>query len=305
MESRWFNTVVVVFWATTMGWLFVTKILPPLRKGEPPNYLSVLAAEQSEPAEVRWRILWNDRAAGYATHKVVRLRTGDAEIHSSVQFDHLPLEDLVPSLLHNQINQALGADAPLQLSWKSRLSIDAIGRLTGFRSDVRIDDLAVMTLDGAVEGTKLQVKASVASGDPLTTSFRLPNDALMGDAVSPQSFLPGLRLGQEWTVPVFNPLRPDSAIEVLQATVPCDDWIVWNGEPIEARIVEIRSDPGSTPEVDTPVRTKLWVAPTGKVLKQEVRILHSTIAFERIPDDGKPVRLRQSPAEIPAAARHD
>jgi hypothetical protein len=273
MESRWFNVVVVVFWASTMSWLFITKILPPLKKGEPPNFLSVLAAEQAEPEEVRWRIQWDQRNIGFASHKVVHLRNGDAEIMSRVSIDQLPVKNMLPPPLQSQVLEALGGEAPVQLNWSSRLNVDVMGRLSGFRSTVRI---------GTVEGSTLQVQATLTGAVPLRTSLHLPSDALLGDALSPQSYLPGLRLGQEWTVPVFNPLRPDSAMEVLQATVPRDEWMIWNGEPVEARIVEFRSDPGAVSDSDGQVRARLWVAPAGKVLKQEVRILHSSVTFERV-----------------------
>ena len=48
MGNLQFNVVVVLFWCTTMGWLVVAKILPPLRVGEPPNYASILQETSDE-----------------------------------------------------------------------------------------------------------------------------------------------------------------------------------------------------------------------------------------------------------------
>jgi hypothetical protein len=38
MPMRWFNVAALLFWLTTMGWLFTEKILPSLDVGEPPGY---------------------------------------------------------------------------------------------------------------------------------------------------------------------------------------------------------------------------------------------------------------------------
>jgi hypothetical protein len=302
MESRWFNAVVGVFWATTMSWLFVAKILPPLRRGEPPNYQSVLAAQQAETVPVQWRISWNNQNVGYANHRLIRLRSGDTEIQSRVDFDRLPLTDLFPPMLQGQVKQAIGSDGPLQLRCVSRLNIDSTGKLTGFRSHVRIGDSSLITLTGTVIGPTLKVTVGVGATH-VDTSITLPSDALVGNALSPQSYLPGLRLGQQWTVPIFNPLRPEAVMEVLQATVPRDEWIIWDGQPVEARVVEFRSDDGSAQNAENAPQSRLWVDPRGMVLKQEARILRAVVAFERLPDqvDRRRGGVRAEPADAPAS----
>ena len=46
MLSRWSNIAIVLFWLATMSWLVVTKFLPPLRIGQPPDYHAILEHER-------------------------------------------------------------------------------------------------------------------------------------------------------------------------------------------------------------------------------------------------------------------
>ena len=67
MGHRFFNSVVVVFWLSTMTWLIVAKVLPPLQVGEPPSYRSVYAVDRDSPPEpICWEMLWNDQPMGWA-----------------------------------------------------------------------------------------------------------------------------------------------------------------------------------------------------------------------------------------------
>ena len=51
MGSRTYNTVVVLFWLSTMVWLLVAKVIPDLRKGDPPNHLAAAKQRSVELAE--------------------------------------------------------------------------------------------------------------------------------------------------------------------------------------------------------------------------------------------------------------
>ena len=90
---------------------------------------------------------------------------------------------------------------------------------------------AEIIIQGKVQGTTL--KGTVRAGSFSQPFERyLPPDALMGDELSPQARMPGLHVGQEWTVPVYSPLRFSenrNPVEVLHAkvegyeSVPADD----------------------------------------------------------------------------------
>ena len=83
---------------------------------------------------------------------------------------------------------------------------------------------------GTVEGGQLELV--VRSGDQsFSHEVSLPPKALLADALSPQTRLPGLHVGQTWSVPVFNPLWPSkSPIEIISAKVEESEAILWNGE---------------------------------------------------------------------------
>jgi hypothetical protein len=85
-------------------------------------------------------------------------------------------------------------------------------------------------------------------------------------------------------MPVFSPFRPPSSpLEILQATVERTENIVWNGEPVSARLVVYRSDAGSGLLAARKPRGKLWVRSDGLVLKQQVTALNSDLTFVRLP----------------------
>src|SRR5690606_31243359 len=105
-----------------------------------------------------------------------------------------------------------------------------------------------------------------------------PKDALVSDELSPQTRITGLRIDQEWTVPVFSPLRPPkNPVEILHAKVESREPIEWEGELHSVHQVVYRADSGSVFSSSREPRAKLWVRGDGVVLKQEVNLLGSRI----------------------------
>jgi hypothetical protein len=174
----------------------------------------------------------------------------------------------------------------LEMEARNTTLIDPLGRLSSFRSELRItplDDL--ITMQGTIEGSHLKLEIHIR-GAPEEKEVRIPQNALVSDALAPRTQLPGIRPGQTWTVPVYTPLRlPGNPVEILQATVTGKEPIAWNDEPLEALVVVYRSDPGRPLSSDERPRGKLWVRQDGTVLKQQVMIFNSTMTFVRLPDD--------------------
>ncbi len=209
MGSRWFNLTIVLVWLSTTTWLLVAKIVPPLRRGEPPNYRSMYSEQASDtPAYVGWEMSLNGRSLGYAVIILTKKMNGDVtEVESRIHFDHIPLEELSPAWMKAVLHSTVVPTDNLKMFVNSRLSIDKLGYLSEFRSDLRVAGFPdTVTIRGTINGTVLKIK--VTSGDieyPFDTY--LPSDALVADELSPQLCLTGLHVGQEWTVPVFSPLR--------------------------------------------------------------------------------------------------
>ena len=180
----------------------------------------------------------------------------------------------------------------------NRMEIDPLNRLSGFRSSIRVANLPQeIVLQGVVDGSRLKLR--VDAGDlSYTTEHYMPRNALIGDELSPLARLPGLHVGQSWTIPVYNPLRlpdgpMDSPMEILQATVESHERLLWNGESIDTLLVVYRADSGSAFGTARRPRGKMWIDESGAVLRQEMNLLGSKLAFVRRPADDSPANDRR------------
>jgi hypothetical protein len=94
--------------------------------------------------------------------------------------------------------------------------------------------------------------------------------------------VPGLRVGQRWTVPLYSPFRPPTnPIEILHAEVERATSITWNGRQHQGKLIVIRGDPGAGPASDD-IRGRTWVRDDGLVVRQEIRVLRSNLIFTRL-----------------------
>jgi hypothetical protein len=117
----------------------------------------------------------------------------------------------------------------------------------------------------------------------------------MGDELSPQAKMPGLKIGQQWTVPVYSPLRFSDnrePVEILQAKVEGQEAVVVEDESIMTLAVVYRTDSGSILGASQALRGKLWVADDGTVLKQTTHLLGSQLTFLRAGDERSEVIRR-------------
>lgn len=296
MQSRWFSTAVVLLWLGTMTWLVKEKVLPSLLVGEPPSYSKIIEAQRQTPP-VGWRVSFNNRPIGWALTDTKLQSSGLTEIHGRVHFDTLPLQEMMPGWLRSLSRLIEHPADKLQMDARSVLTIDALGHLVRFNSKVRVDPLnEVICVRGTVEGRKLELLVRTGPAS-FSSEAMLPSDALLSDALSPQTQLPGLRIGQKWTVPVYSPLWPAKyPLEIIHATVEDMEPVFWNGAMEDAWLVVYRNDPSSgTAEGQAP-RGKLWVHRNGTVLRQQVLLFDSTITFVRMPDD-EAVELAESAGE--------
>jgi hypothetical protein len=284
MGNHPFNVIVILFWLAAMSWLVVAKIVPPLRVGEPPNYASILEQGVDQPP-VCWSIRMHDRAIGWAANKVVRRKDGITELYSRVYLGQFPWDDIAPGWLENVLKPMLSNFREMDVDKKSKLVVDPLGRLVGFESRVRVGNLPnAIKVSGQMEGSIL--KLSLQSGEfSHKGDHYLPPNALTSDELSPQANMPGLSVGQTWTVPLYSPFRsPNSPMEILQATVDRQDQLTWNGKSVKAHVIIYRDDPGSGLTSSEP-RGRVWVRDDGVVLRQEVAIFRSHVHFVRLSED--------------------
>jgi hypothetical protein len=283
MPSRWFNVAIVLFWLATMTWLSITKILPPLRIGEPPNYRAIIERDNNAPP-VCWSIHFNDEVLGWAATRVEHRPDEMTAMQGRVFLTQLPLDELTPTWLSGVIKPLLRNTGTLSVDARNQLDIDPLGRLVSFESRVQIAKMPdAIRIHGQVEGTVLRI--TVKLPDLVYKDERyLPPNAFVGNELLPQAVLPGLHVGQTWTMPVYSPFRPHkSPMEVLQAQVERHEAIVWNATTVNTLVVVYRTDSGNGLDAQHKPRGKLWVRNDGLVLRQEMTFFNSPLSFLRLP----------------------
>ncbi len=219
------------------------------------------------------------------------------EVHSQVHLERIPLDQIVPAWIRPQMRKILG-----RLDAESRLEIDPLNRLAGFRSVIRVPGISEpIILEGVAEAGRLKLRVD-AGNMPWSDGWSVPADSLFRDELSPQMNMPGLRVGQTWTVPLCNPLSISRApMEILQASVEGHELISWNGTAVDALLVVYRGDSGSAFGTSGIPRGKLWVDREGMVLRQEASLFNSHVAFERMNAQQSEERARDIERIDPAA----
>jgi hypothetical protein len=288
MLSFRYNALIVAFWLSAMSWLVVAKVLPPLLLGEPPTYRTILATDPKHPVQsehVTWDIEVDQRKVGAATTSVVPMSDGVRELRSDVRFWDLPLDSISPLRLGAYARLPDGRPRSVSLGAKATFEVDPLGRLLGFESTLELGVLAEpIRVQGAVEGTQLHL--TVRSGDFVYRHDSvLPNDSLLSDALSPQSRLPGLRVGQTWLVPLYSPFHQRTQpLEALEARVERTEPLVWHGSVVETLLVVYYDEQGGRLGGASEPRGRLWVHPDGTVLQQEAPLVNSMLRFVRRPE---------------------
>ena len=281
MSNRIFIIVVIFLWLGTMAWLVIDKVLPPLRVGEPPEY--VPSATQTEEAlPVGWHVTWNEKSLGWAVNKVVPGMEGVTEVHSRVVLNQLPLEEMTPVWLKPFVSQM----GKINLDARSRLEFDPLNRLSSFRTIVRMDEtVEAIRMFGTIENSLLHL--TVRSGEfEYKVEQYLSAGSLLGSDLSPQTQLPDLHVGQSWTMPIYSPFHPPNRpLDIMQATVEQDELIVWDDQPVKTWAVVYRNESGAGYFGATDYRGKLWVRHDGAVLRQEAKIFDSILAFIRMNEE--------------------
>jgi hypothetical protein len=280
MPRSWYTPLVVVFWCIATGWLVVDKILPTLRSRPPATYRALHAVGGDYPP-VAWNVRWDDRPIGTAVSRSTLLPAGGLAVDSALVLQRVPLADVVPPWLRAIVEQGLPAARQFVIDARGRTSIDARGRLEGFRTTVVLPDSGeTFVVDGTVTEGTLRVTLE-AGAFRYETSRPIPESLLLADELAPHASLPGLSVGQRWTAPVFNPLRGGSAaVALLDVHVERETMLYADGQPVTTRLVAFtdESAPGAPP------RLRLWVDRAGRVLRQEATLGSAVIAFQRRSD---------------------
>jgi len=297
LQRPFLTPVVIAFWCVTTGWLTVAKILPAWQPGTPPGQQARYATG-SRLLPVAWTVTCDDQPLGWALTRLTRTDRSGVIVDSHLHLERVPWEELLPGLA-TLLMRRLTDQRDTRFDARGRMAIDEQGTLNSFSSVVNLpgaDQPVVLT--GLVdEGT---VMMHVAAGD-LRYDFKrhLPTDMMLGDEFSPHATLPGLAEGRRWTVPTYNPLRAGRApLEILHAEVGPEGFVYWEDRLVPAHVVVYRDDPSTTCEP----RCRLWVDRSGRVLRQETKLLGARLAFVRRSDDEAARMAETEDGSAPPAA---
>ena len=310
MYGRFYSILVVFLWLAMMSWLVTQKMLPSLLIGNPPNYERILAAKEEEP-EVGWRISVGGRAVGWAVNGLETRPDDMRVLRGWVHFDRLPLEEVAPGWLGSMAQMANLGSLDLALDCDSKIYIDPLGRLSLWEATIHLDELKnFIRADAKLKENTLKVNVRVA-GASYETDLDVNRDALVNDALSPETQLPGLRLHQAWAVELCNPLKsPRAPVEILQARVERVEWLQWEGKGRRCWLVVYRDMPGSASGVSGGIRGRLWVLRDGRVIKQQADVFGGDVVFNRISTDEtkrlvKRAKQLEEASSIAEPMRHD
>ena len=198
MGNRIFTAVVLLLWTATMSWLVVARILPPFFQGEPP-YLGALKKSQI----TCWQIECAGAPVGWAVSQVVPAALGTTEIHSRILLEDIPIREMAPGWMISIMDKV----GPIRLDTRNRIALDSLGKLSGFDTKVRLNELpSVIKMYGRVEDAKLRV--SIQSGDVKhNVEYPTPSKSLLGGELTPDARLTGMYVGRKWQKEVYSPFR--------------------------------------------------------------------------------------------------
>lgn len=293
MPSRAYWIPALILWFASTGWLLSTKILPALTAGNPPDYGQILPRTAKTPEPVKWSIRWNGRNIGWAENRITRSFDGTGRIVSEVQFEQLPVDEMVREfmgILGRFAAPLTGEIGMLDLRVFTEMNFDNYGSLSDFETSVDVGTLeALLQLDGHVIDDKLDLAARIRpDADTSNEIFRnreivLPPDALFADTFSPRPKLANLHVGQTWSFQSYQPLMPHSPLTLIEARVDREELVEWNGKMMRTYKVVFKKDSGSGISSTRRPVSETWVTRDGTVLRQDLWIASVKVQFVREP----------------------
>lgn len=277
MPPRWVSAAIIVGWIAATAWLFRVEIWPALEPGAPPPVaIDLLDEAQATRAPIRWRVTQNG------------LHTLNAQ--TSVEH-HVKEDDFT---LRAAFTEFKGGDNPQTIrihSLTSDYRVTRKGQLLDLKIAMEFDSQTLklpceIRVWGAVRNGEFMPHYEITK--PIQKTFTLPAVAVSSQGsvvlpLHPLNRLNGVRPGQKWRVPVFDPvsdslaaLTPGGTGEVrfLRAAVrPQTEALPWRGADTPCLVIDYQEE---GQHGDDKMTAETWVcAADGLVLKQ-VAVLSGT-----------------------------
>ena len=158
MSQRLYPIAVLVFWCSTMTWLVVAKVLPGLRRGDPPDHRLVAISRVQNATPIAWDMHWNMQRIGWAASKVSTLPDGHKEILSRIQFTERPRASSMSTMWLIQYLATVAGDDVFGIQIDNSALLNAAGELRGMHSEVRYNGETGMPPRMSISGEVVQQK---------------------------------------------------------------------------------------------------------------------------------------------------
>jgi hypothetical protein len=262
MPPRWISAVILLAWLASAIWLFRLEIWPSLEPSAPPPFTIDLVDEAQTERPIPWTVKLNGKEVFTAHTSVVhRSRENDFTLHASFEPRAFVQPEEVPAQIRSMNSsyrvtpegQLLGLDVELK-----RQAPPCTAHLWGEVHNGQFTPNYELDL---IQGTLKPVAVSSQG------SVVMP--------LHPLNRISGLRPGQEWRVPVFDPLDDSLAsitgsetrTRFLRAKIrPAEEMLAWNKVDTPCLVIDYQEESGYT---EDKISAETWVRATdGLVLRQ-------------------------------------
>ena len=298
MSSRLFEIVVVVLWLAAMSWLVTTKIITVPSGGDHNASDNTYLDASHEENQVTWSVSLDHVEVGSVVQTSRRTSYGETSVESVVQFDQLPIHDIIQGFLGpvgSLVKKAAmeGAQAALPLVVKTTLRLDSRGVIRNAAAQVDMrDEPGIMRMTGLTVHDRFRYSVEIPnlSRDSASSwqtiykgEFDVGEVSLLSDSVMPYSRLSGLHKGKTWTMQSIRPLAMLGGADQIRARVVGRSEIMWSGKLHWAYRVEFE-DADLDPSEPVEPLNRIWVLDDHRIIRQRVRFGRSFVILERWPD---------------------
>ncbi|MDA0659874.1 MAG: hypothetical protein O2931_08320 [Planctomycetota bacterium] len=287
---RWlYFAAVLLFWGVSTSWLLYSQVAPtwltPRSKSHGEEF-----SDLHHGLPMRWTIYWDNREVGWSETRAVDIPNGSQQLHHEIELRNISMADTSRELLGHIAGALLNnwnEHIPnIDIKASSRLEFDAQSSLQKFTTDIVLQDTStVLKVEGQVAGNQLTVRVLLPPEDVShdwrelirrTITFR-PTDRLASD-FSPSWRYSKLKVGDEWTLPIYRLFPPNNPIQMVRASVQNEELLEWNGESVMAKVILLMPHSGHSPTVSQQQQLgRMWVNQEGTVLQQEARLGQAVI----------------------------
>ena len=277
MPPRWVSAAIIVGWIAAVAWLFRLEIWPALEPGAPPPFTIDLAEEaQTTKLPINWRVYQNG-------HYTLNAKTSVE--HRVKENDFTLRAVFTPPPFQTDADKNAAAAEKIDIrNMTSAYRVTPEGQLLRLEVSMECNFKALnipcnLRVWGDVRDGQFMPHYEIESLNTRKT-FSLPPVAVSSQGsvvmpLHPVNRIGGLKPGQQWRVPVFDPVSDSLAsltggsgeVRFLRAKVrPQTEMLSWNHTETPCLVIDYHEERARKEEQMT---AETWVrAADGLVLKQ-------------------------------------